>query len=154
MERAEAAFAWIINILQNLNIPYQVTGGLAAIAYGATRPLEDIDIDIPEEKFDLVRSAVKEFVIYGPAQFKDESWDLMLMTLNYHTQLIDLSGAFTTKIYNKHTNAWEHLPANFSTVEIKNIFGIKVPVIAKAELIYYKKTIARSVDLIDLKQLH
>jgi hypothetical protein len=151
---ANTAFHWIITILNKLNIPFQISGGLAAIAYGATRPLEDIDIDIPEEKFSLLDEEVKDFIIYGPECFKDESWDLLLMTLNYHQQLIDFSGAFHTKIFNKDLKVWQAIPANFSTAEIKNIFGLDVPVIAKDELLSYKKALARPVDLMDIEQLN
>ena len=150
----KAAFIWIIGLLQKLDIPFQITGGLAAIAYEATRPLEDIDIDIPEDKFDLIKAEVEDFIIYGPDQCKDESWDLMLMTLNYHGQLIDLSGADHAWICNKSTNKWEHLPSNFSMAKIKNVFGVDVPIISKDELIYYKKTIARPVDLVDIQQIN
>lgn len=149
----KSAFLWIINILNKLDVPFQITGGLAARAYGATRPLEDIDIDIPEDKFSLVKTNVDSFVVYGPEQFKDGSWDLMLMTLNYHGQQIDLSGASHTKICNRATKKWQDLPANFSTAEIKTLFDVDVPVIAKNELLQYKKIIARPVDLIDIEQI-
>lgn len=49
-QNIKEALAWITNILKKYSIPFQITGGLAAILYGSKRPLEDIDIDIPEEK--------------------------------------------------------------------------------------------------------
>lgn len=153
-KNTKAALIWIINILNKLHTPFQITGGLAAIAYGATRPLEDIDIDIPEEKFAVVKAEVEDFIIYGPDQFKDESWDLMLMRLMYRGQLIDLSGVFHTKIYNKITNKWQHLTTDFSMTEIKDIYGVQAPIISKDELIYYKRVIARPVDLIDIELIN
>lgn len=150
---AKTAFVWIINILKKLNIPFQITGGLAAIAYGVKRPLEDIDIDISEEHFSLVKTQVKNFIVNYPERFKDESWDLLLMTLNYHGQLIDISGAFCCKIYNKKTHQWQHFPTDFSKITIKKIFDVEVPVIAQEELLYYKNIIARPVDLIDIQQI-
>jgi hypothetical protein len=152
-KNTKVAFFWITDILKRLNIPYQITGGLAANLYGANRPLEDIDIDIPEECFSTIKSEVKDFIVYEPARFKSETWDLMLMTLNYKGQLIDLSGAFGTKICNKFTNEWQDYPADFSKVEIKKCFDIDVPVISKNELLFYKKVISRSVDLIDVEQI-
>jgi ribosomal protein S18 acetylase RimI-like enzyme len=149
----KAAFIWIIDILKKLNIPFQIAGGLAAIAHGASRPLEDIDIDIPEEYFPLVKDEVKNFIVYGPNQFKDETWDLMLMTLNYKGQLIDLSGAFYTKVYNKNTKKWQVFSTNFAKVDMKKCFDLDVPVISKDELLSYKKIIARPVDLIDIEQI-
>lgn len=48
MKNAKAALIWIADILKKQQIRFQISGGLAAIAYGANRPLADIDIDIPE----------------------------------------------------------------------------------------------------------
>ena len=142
-----------MNILVKLNIPFQIAGGLAAITYGANRPLKDIDIDIPEECFSFIQDEVKDFIMYGPAQFKDDTWDLMLMTLTYNGQLIDLSGAFNTKIFNKNTKEWQPCHVDFSKAEIQKCFDLEVPVIPKDDLLFYKKIIARPVDLIDVAQI-
>lgn len=152
-KNTKAAFIWIIDILKRLNVPFQIAGGLAANLYGANRPLEDIDIDIPEECFSIIKSEVKDFIVYEPTRFKDETWDLMLMTLNYKGQLIDISGAFHTKMHNKFTNEWQTVTTDFSNAEIKKCFDIDVPVIPKNELLFYKKIIARPVDLIDVDQI-
>jgi hypothetical protein len=37
------------------------------------------------------------FITYGPDQFKSKTWDLMLMTLNYQGQVIDLSWVLADK---------------------------------------------------------
>lgn len=153
INKTKAAFYWIIDVLKRLKIPFQISGGLAALAYGANRPLADIDIDIPEESFDIIKTEVKPYIIYGPDLHKSDVWELMLMQLDYHHQIIELCGAYQTKIYDKTTHRWVAIPANFSNAQTKNIFGMDVPVIAKKELIFYKKILAREVDLIDLKQM-
>jgi len=147
------ALIWITEIITKLGIPFQIAGGLAAKAYGSTRELADIDIDIPEEDFERIKKEVKSFITFGPANDKSESWDLMLMTLNYNGQIIDLSGAYNTKIYNKKDGTWVKLNTDFSKVNYLDIYGVRIPVIGCKELIAYKKILARPVDLIDVEYL-
>ena len=54
MKNIKAALIWITNILKKHQIPFQISGGLAAIAYGASRSLADIDIDIPDNNLILL----------------------------------------------------------------------------------------------------
>lgn len=75
MSNLKAALIWITDILKKHSVPFQITGGLAARAYGATRPIIDIDIDIPEDKFDIIKNEVSSFITYGPDQFKSKTWD-------------------------------------------------------------------------------
>jgi hypothetical protein len=117
------ALTWITNILITHNVPFQIAGGLAANVYGSRRPLEDIDIDIPDDKFSVIQHEVAQHIIFGPAQYKDENWDLLLMTLDYHGQIIDLSGAYSTKCWNKKTGNWQIIATEFQNIQIKNIFG-------------------------------
>lgn len=153
MEQTKQALTWITAILKNYNIPFQIAGGLAARTYGAVRELADIDIDIPEDSFELIIKEVASYIIFGPDHFKDESWDIFLMTLRYNNQEIDLGGAYHTKIYNQKNKTWIKLITDFSTAEHREIMGLKLPVIARNELIAYKKILARPVDLLDIEQM-
>ena len=151
--RPVVALSWITGILEKLSIHYQIAGGLAAKAYGSSRPLNDIDIDIPEEDFDKIHDQISSFITYGPARYKSDDWDLLLMILNYEGQIIDISGAYTTKIRDHKTNTWVKIPTDFSKVNKLDIFGLKLPVINYQELIAYKKILSRPVDLIDIEEI-
>lgn len=150
---AKAALKWITDILKKYQIPFQIAGGLAARAYGATRPLDDIDIDLPEPCFESIFAEISPYTTFGPARYKSELWDLYLLTLNYKGQPIDLSGANTVKIFNKVTGKWQKIPADFSKVETKKVLGLKVPIIPLTELIKYKTVLNREVDRIDVQQI-
>lgn len=153
MNNVREALSWIIDIIQKHNIPFQIAGGLAAKAYGSTRKLWDIDIDISETDFCKIKNDVKPSITFGPSQFKNKSWDLFLMTLNYQGQEIDISGAYYTKIYNSKNNSWERIATDFSKVNNIEIYGLILPIIACEELIAYKKILSRPVDLLDVEYL-
>ena len=153
MSNAKAALIWITDILKKHNIPFQISGGLAANIYGATRPLADIDIDMPEDKFALLHEEVKKFIIFGPEQYKSEKWDLLLMTLNYQGQEIDLGGAYQTNIFNEATGQWQSITEDLSKAVIHDVMGIKAPVIPRETLLAYKKVLSREVDLIDVAEI-
>lgn len=147
------ALMWITTILQKHQIPFQISGGLAASIYGANRPLADIDIDISDNGFESIIEDVKTYIIYGPARYKSDKWDLMLMTLNYKGQEIDLSGAESTYIFSEQAKEWFKLTESLAAAPIKNVFDIDLPVIPLFNLISYKKILAREVDLIDIAQI-
>jgi len=142
----QEAFNWIVGILQKHQIPFQVSGGLAARAYNATRPLNDIDIDIPNECFPVIIEDVRPYVTHELGRYVDADWDLLLMTLSYKGQPIDLSGMDDARIYDKSVNAWVEIPNNLEKRVIREIMGMKVPVIDPHELIAYKERLNRSIN--------
>ncbi|HEY5589084.1 MAG TPA: hypothetical protein VIK86_09030 [Candidatus Paceibacterota bacterium] len=153
MKDTENAFKWIVNILQKHEIPFQIEGGFASRLYGSNRELADIDISIPENRFDELVPALKDFIIYGPNQYIDKEWDLKLITLTYKGQDIDIAGAYEKKNFDKGNQKWVKIPSNFSKSVYMDVYNLKVPVISKEELIAYKKIIARDVDIVDVEFL-
>ncbi len=153
MTKTEKAFRWITAILEKKQIQFQVTGGFAAHIYGAKRPIADIDFDIPEKDFDVLVPEVQPFIVYGPQHHHDASWDVLVMTLEYEGQEIDIGGAYKTQLFNTLTQNWEPFSINFSTAEKKEVFGRIVPVCSKEELIAYKRKLNRKVDREDVRDL-
>lgn len=147
------ALIWITDLLKKHYIPFLITGGLAASLYGSDRRIADIDIDIPEDMFDVIKNEVQNFITFGPATFKSNRWDLYLMTLNYKGQEIDLSGAYCTKILDEKTGQWQTLPDYLSNSVMMTLFEVELPIIACEDLLAYKKMLAREVDLIDIKKI-
>lgn len=152
MKNTKKAFLWIINILEQKEIIYKISGGLSARLYGVNRDLADIDIEIADQDILSIVEDVKPYIIFGPARYKDLNWDLELMTLLYEGQEIDIAG-INSKIFNQNTGKWEKCPSNIHDVTIIEIYGKKVPVEPIKSLIAYKSKLAREVDLEDIKQL-
>ncbi|MFA6365367.1 MAG: hypothetical protein WCW78_03125 [Candidatus Paceibacterota bacterium] len=151
MKNPEKTFHWIIGILTKHKIPFVVTGGLAAKSYGSPRELNDFDIDIHDKDFPLFVDEVKPYIIFGPAKYHDERWDLLLMTLNHEGQDIDISGGDTLRICDARTQEWKNDATDFSDIKEREIFGIRVPVISKKALIAYKKMLIGKHQQIDIE---
>jgi hypothetical protein len=149
----ERAFGWICSILRDRSIPFVCTGGLAARVYGSTRPLFDIDIDIPEDRFAELIPLVQKYRVSGPERFRDEVFDIYLLTLEYEGQLIDITGGESVRLFDMAEQAWKPDPTDFVNVEVAQVFGLSVPIVRKETLIRYKKWIARSTDLQDVAEI-
>jgi len=137
--KLENGLKWITGILEELKIPYQISGGLAAHIYGATRPVNDIDIDVPERRMEELVFRVKKYIIQDLGHFQDKKWDAKLMVLDYHGQIIDLDGAENMKIYDEVNKVWVPCPANLNSSRILKFFDLEIPVVDPRDLAIYKK---------------
>ena len=78
-------------------------------------------------------------------------WDILCMEMYYKGQRIDLTGATTMRFHNgeRWIDAGEHeiesVPAEFA--------GVSVRVSAIGDLIEYKQSLGREVDLQDVREL-
>ena len=146
------ALKWIVTLLEQNKIPFHITGGLAAKLYGSPRPLYDIDLEVPEKYFPQLSTLVDDKIIFGPKRYNDGVFDVLLITLEYSGQKIDISGYGSEKNYNKSKKRWESFSNADNTVIIE-VFNIKFPVIVKPDLIAYKKKIGRPTDLVDIEAI-
>lgn len=153
MRQTKKAFHWIVGILHRHKIPFQITGGLAAKAYGSKRKLADIDIDLDQKYFKTIFPEIKNFIKKGPNRYRDNNWDIYGISLKYENQIIDLCGTQNVKIFDKKNKKWISLHANFKKRKMKNLQGLQVPVQDKKDLIEYKTALGRKVDKIDVSQI-
>lgn len=150
-KKTEEALKWIVGILNTKNISYQICGGFAGKMYGSPRPLNDIDIDIPEKNFTDIMNDVEKYIIFGPKYFNDGKWDMYLMTLNYNGQEIDIGGAFDIKVSNKERTEWIPIPADFSTVRHLKVGSIDIDVMSPKKLIEYKNFLDGEHQVVDIQ---
>lgn len=152
MKETEKAFLWIINLLEQKGIGYRISGGFAAQVYGVKRELADIDIQIKDEDIPLIKENVKPYIIFGPARYQDENWDLNLMTLEYLGQEIDIAST-NALFFNQNTKLWQKWVTGLDDFETREVYDKKVPIEPFQSLIAYKTNLAREVDLEDVRQL-
>ena len=137
------ALDWILSILRKNNIDYQITGGLAANLYGSKREIYDIDLEVSDSDVYRLSEICREHIIYGPERYVDEHFDLLLMTLDYGGQLIDVCGIDSMSIRGES----QEIDLG-SAVEVD---GYRV--VGLGDLIAYKKLLCRDVDLIDIRNI-
>ena len=154
MNKVERALNYIVNILNKNKVRFQIVGGLACVAYGVKRKVIDIDIIIHEKDFKKIVPDVQKYIVEGPQRSKSDTWDCYYLELNYRGMIIEFGGAGTSKIFDKKDNLWINFEINLERPIMRNILGIKIPVIQKKQLIKYKKILGREVDKIDINYLN
>ena len=138
MSKIKLALDWIIPLLKSKEIPFHITGGFAAHLYGASRAVNDIDIDLPTSCLDSLLPELNPNYDTPVQRYRDTTWDLYLCTLNYHGQLIDLTGDSEPYIRNKSTGNWDAMDMNFDQVVWTEGFGHMLPLQNPNDLISYK----------------
>jgi hypothetical protein len=128
----EEVFKRIINSLNNNNIPYMLTGGLAVTVWGRARSTLDIDIVLDVKKDDikkLVGAFQEDFFI-------DEEAVKMALDKKLSFNAIDRETNTTIDCYLVGNNEYE--AERFRRRIVKNIVGVKVDVISPEDLILIK----------------
>lgn len=149
-QNAANALLWIVGVLRDERMPFQVTGGLAARFYGASRPLADIDIDVLEQDLPTLGKRLAGYVVCGPTRLRDDEWDVELLTVSYDGIIIDLGGAHATKIFSRAEQCWVPVYADLTTAVPFEVLGTEIPVVSKEDLVAYKRCLDRDVDRLDL----
>ena len=148
------ALAWIVGLLKRHNLPYQIVGGLAAKAYGARRPLVDIDIYAPLENARAALDELRPYVIRELLPHHSASWDLIYMALDYHDMPIEIGDSSANpRFYNRRDQRWEDQPIHYADSHIMTLYGVEVAVMPKDELLAYKAMLDRDVDHLDIQEI-
>lgn len=147
------ALAWIVGLLNDLEIPFQVVGGLAARAYGATRPLVDLDFYVPTSRLADVAAAASDRVVRPPAHHRDDEWDISFMALEHDGVRIELGGADGARYFDRGAGRWTDVAIDYGVALRREVLGVEVPLMPRVALIAYKRALDRAVDRQDLADL-
>ena len=153
-QQIQQALGWIVALLDRHHVPYQLVGGLAAQAYGARRPLIDIDLYAP---FDQAPAALAELAPYLtrlPGPHRSAAWQLDYLALTYAGVEIEIGDSQTDpRFYNVRDQRWEPQVIDYTASNRVNLYGVSVAVMPRAELLRYKAMLARAVDHQDIAQM-
>ena len=140
----------IVGILRENNILFQVNGGLAAIAYGANRPLYDIDLDVRQADIKKVELLFKGHIKKSLHHVTNSHFDVWLLVLSVDGVEVDISQIEESYIINSSSKKVK-MNIDLANVTHISINGIDLPIEPKDELIMYKKIIGRDTDLKDIE---
>lgn len=96
---------------------------------------------------------IRSYVIVGPAHHRDEHWDLVFMALDYGGQAIELAEADGARYWDAAAERWVPAAVDFAGSELREVLGLRVPVISKDRLVDYKRRLGRVVDRLDLRAM-
>lgn len=151
--KSEEALKWIVDFLESDNIPYLICGGLAAIAYGSHRPLNDIDLYVPEKNYKAVVSFGRQFITYGPERAINNQWNVEYVQFNYHGQKIEVGSSNNIQVFDSTKNEWHQKDLDFNIYTQVDVLGKIIRVMDKQKLTSYKKMLGREVDKIDIQYI-
>jgi predicted nucleotidyltransferase len=145
---------FLVDTFTDHGIEFQITGGLAAITYGAVRPLYDIDIDVYKKDVEKIRELLALYIVEdwnNDLEGDEDNFDLWMMSLEIDGVPIDISQLEDSRV-RRVGGEWIAQPEAMNT-ETRTIDGMSLPVQKKEDLIAYKKLIARDTDLEDIRQI-
>lgn len=153
-EKTGRALSWITSLLRECGVPFQAVGGLAAQAYGARRPLVDIDLYAPFDQAAEAIERMQPFIVRAPGPHRSESWDLVYLAMFYEDVEIEIGDSSTDpKFYNVIDQRWAPQIIDFEASEMRTVYGVEIPVMPKDELIRYKRMLDREVDHMDIREI-
>jgi hypothetical protein len=148
------ALSWLSELLTDLDLPYQVVGGVAATCHGATRPLADIDLYVSDEAaLDRLAAASGAHLVQPPRHHHDEHWDLTFLKLERGGFQIEAAAAASAKVWDGRVEAWKPAGIRFDRSEDREIAGVVVPIMPRGQLMDYKGGLGREVDRLDLEEM-
>lgn len=147
------ALEWLVNQLDRHGTPYQIVGGMAARAYGATRDLVDIDLYIDFSKSLDFLTSVDEFIYWGPSTVVEGPWSITYLKMNYSGQKIEIGDIKKVALFDHKNGVWIDQKIDLKDADQASLLGIDVHVMPRSQLIEYKRILDRDVDRQDIAEM-
>lgn len=147
------ALEWIEAELRAVGTPRLYCGGLAVLAYGGTRPLNDIDLFVPAAHFQPLVDALAAYIRKPAVRQCEAGWELTYVQFVYDGVKIEIGSDDHPRIQDGASGEWVELGIDYDSAEQRSFAGCTIPVMARDQLIAYKRRLGREVDLIDVGQL-
>lgn len=142
----------VVGVLNEHELPYVISGGLAGNLYGSAWPLHDIDLDAPHEALVLLAERFARHVRWGPATYRDDEFSLELLVLELDGVTVEVNAAESVALVDESGGVVMH-PTTLSHYCERPFLGLPLRVMPLEDLIAYKVRIGRAADVADLAAL-
>ena len=149
-DRAAEAMAWLADLFRDQDVRYAAAGGLAARAWGATRPLVDLDFYVHGEDLDRIETDLAPYLVRPLTGIRNDHWDLSFMRLEYSGIPLELSVAEGARYREAATGEWHDACPTFSACPERELLGVKLRIMDRDDLVEYKRRVDRAVDRADV----
>lgn len=149
----EAALRGLAELFADLEVPWQVVGGLAVRSLGGQRPLADIDIYVPDADLARVAEALGPDLTRAPERHRDGHWDLTFLAALRHGWRVEVAGADSTRYRDAGSGRWHPAHVDFEASVHRPVEGVSLPVMPRNRLVAYKRALDREVDRVDVREL-
>lgn len=146
---------WIVELLNQRRIPCAFCGGLAAAGYGSKRPLNDIDLFVPNNRFVEVVELGNQYISKAAQRYceSSEGWDVEYVQFKHCDVKVEVANDRDAFIYDMAEKSWVRLNIDYSNCQYQSVLGIYIPLMHRDELIAYKNKLARPVDCQDVEAM-
>lgn len=145
-----AALHWVRGLLDGCGIPFQLAGDVAAMAYGATRPAQRLELFIPAEHVPALIRAARETVVDYPWRRLDDTWDRVTLSLSHDGVTIDVCVVEAARFREAATGAWRDACIDPAASETLRVWNMEVPVVPRQQLLVQKRCVDREIDRGDI----
>lgn len=148
-----AALRWVCGLLDECAIPFQLTGDLAAAAYGAARPVRSLELFIAAEHVPALLRGAAEHVVDYPWRRRDDAWDRVALSLLHEGVTIDVCVVEASRFKEAATGEWRDAHIDLRSSETLKAWGVEAPVMPREQLLDQKRRLDRETDRQDLRHL-
>lgn len=148
-----ATLRWMCELLPKENIPYQISGSVAAIAHGAKRSTDEIDLFVSAAQFSKVFRLIVSHVVAYAWRRVDDDWDRLTLSLEHDGTRVTISVAEGAQFREAATQEWLEAEVNLEASEMKMVFGIEVSIMPRDQLLDQMRRLDREIDRRDIRDI-
>lgn len=152
-EALAAALRWVCALLDGCAAPFQLTGDVAAVAHGATRPVRRLELCMAAEHVPSLIRAARERVVDPPWRRLDDAWDRVALSLSHDSVDIDVWVAEAARFKEAATGEWREAAVDPRASVTMRVWAVEAPVMPRERLLGQKRRLDRADDRQDVRDI-